>query len=89
MEEGFELDVFARGTSIADYDRTEDGWSKKEAEFVDMLNFQLTNKKLGAVICQWSVPGDLEQPEQIQVHGTCRPCLFAASPLLSFPAPFL
>ena len=83
MEEGYMLDVFARGTSIASYnwveekgertqcsderDLTPAHWEKKSLDFVDMLNFQLTNKKLGAVICSWSIPGDLEDPKHIQV----------------------
>ena len=46
--EGFDLNVFARGTSIADYDwvNTEEGghWSRQEAEFVDILCFQVVQK---------------------------------------------
>ena len=90
MEEGYTLDLFARGTSIACYkwveasdahqssgeqtdryasagEQTPAHWEKETLDFLDMLNFQLTNKKLGTVICSWSTPGDLEDANRIQV----------------------
>ena len=66
--QGFKLNVFARGTCIADYDwipetggenPTAAHWSKTEKEFVDMLCFQVVQVSTGAVIAMWSVPGDL------------------------------
>ena len=69
--EGFTLDVFAAGTSIADYDweTDEEGghWSKREKEFVDRLCFQLTNKASEEIVAQWSVPGDLEESDMVSM----------------------
>ena len=65
---GFKLNVFARGTSVADYDwipetggenPTPAHWSRNEKEFVDMLCFQILQVSTGNVIAMWSVPGDL------------------------------
>ena len=63
-DEGFSLNVFARGTSIADYDRN-DGpgdheWNKQEKEFVDQLCFQVVQRSTGMPIAMWGVPGDLQ-----------------------------
>ena len=63
---GFQLHVFARGTSICDYDweppkAGERGkWSRREKEFVDQLCFQLVQTNTNATIAMWAVPGDLE-----------------------------
>ena len=65
-ETGFTLNVFARGTSIADYDWVNDQegggghWSRQEKEFVDHLCFQLVQVSTQQVIAMWAVPGDLE-----------------------------
>jgi len=61
---GFELKVFSRGTSIADYDKHHDDergtyYTKQEAEFVDELAFQLIQLNNNTVIATWAVPGDL------------------------------
>ncbi len=106
--EGFSLDVFARGTSIADYDweHDDDGghWSKKEAEFVDMLNFRLTNKNEGTVIAEWAVKGDLEEREMVSMENaifnmdinggwfSAKPCIKTTEgwdPLLALMAGYL
>ena len=62
--DGFALNVFARGTSICDYDweDEEDGpghWRKSEKEFVDQLCFQVVQKSTGQTVAMWGVPGDL------------------------------
>ena len=65
--DGFVMDVFARGTSIADYDweNGQDGeeghWRKQEKEFVDHLCFQIKQVNTGNVIALWGVPGDLDK----------------------------
>ena len=63
--EGFLLRVFARGTSICDYDweHDEEGgghWSRREKEFVDQLCFQVVQRSTDTVIAMWAVPGDLQ-----------------------------
>ena len=63
--EGFLLRVFARGTSICDYDWENDDddgghWSRREKEFVDQLCFQVVQRSTDTVIAMWAVPGDLQ-----------------------------
>jgi hypothetical protein len=63
-EQGFQLQVYARGTSIADYDQQrneetgEQYYSKQEAEFVDQLCFQLVQTNTQSVVATWEQPGD-------------------------------
>lgn len=68
---GFQLHVFARGTSICDYDweKGEDGkpghWSRREKEFVDQLCFQLVQTNTNTTIAMWAVPGELESGDKL------------------------
>ena len=69
----FTLQVFARGTSICDYDwvvKSHDpetrearmGWSRQEEEFCDMIAFQVVRQSDNATIASWGIPGDLTPP---------------------------
>ena len=89
------LHVFARGTSVADYDYhppcEEDPsghWSKQEKEYVDQLCYQVVQRSTGAVMAMWGVPGDLmtggedvvQQNNMFQMH--MRGGWFSSEPLI-------
>ena len=66
--EGFELQVYARGTSLcawtwsegnADQKHNNPGWTKKSEAFVDALHFNLVQKQTGQSVATWSAPGDV------------------------------
>ncbi|MEM9400254.1 MAG: hypothetical protein AAF984_08595 [Verrucomicrobiota bacterium] len=68
----YQLNVFARGTAIAKYYKTEhkDGtkeWQHKSKKFVDELCFNLVHIGSGQEIASWWVPGDLA-PEDGDLH---------------------
>ena len=97
IAEGFTLNVHASGRAVCRYHResctdpetghTTESWHKDVYEYVDSLSFELVYTKGGALITEWSIPGDAEDPKHISmtneifhmdIHGgwiSSKPCI--------------
>jgi len=64
-DQGFLLEVFAKGTSVCDYDWEQgDGsngrWKQEVKEYVDTVCFNLVQLSTGQPVATWSVAGDFD-----------------------------